>query len=72
MSRKNRKKTSSNSWPKDLLRGLIRFTIVITIFLSGNDYQITTVIQLSASHYEASNHRLVVEYQSACLQAINI
>lgn len=54
MSRKNRKKASPTSWFKDLFTGLIRFTIVITIFLSGNDYQITTVIQLNASNHEAS------------------
>jgi hypothetical protein len=53
MSRKNRKKTSAKSWLKDLLTGYLRLTIVITILLSGYDYQITTVIQLhAAAHYE--------------------
>ena len=52
MSRKNRKKTSSKSWLKDLLNGCIRLTIVITIFLGGNDYHISTVIQVSNSYNE--------------------
>jgi hypothetical protein len=71
MSRKNRKNTPLKNWLKDLLNGCLRLTIVITIFLSGNDYQITTVIQLKASHYEVSNHRLVVENQSTYLQTTN-
>lgn len=54
MSRKNRKKTSPKNCLKDLLNGCLRLTIVIAIFLSGNDYHITTVIQLNASHREAS------------------
>ncbi|HCS64665.1 MAG TPA: hypothetical protein DIW64_11660 [Cellvibrio sp.] len=49
MSRKTRNKVSPKNWLGDLLSGLIRFTIVITIFLSGNDYHITTVIQLDAA-----------------------
>lgn len=49
MSRKNRKKSSPKNWLKDLLNGCLRLTIVITIFLSGNDYQINTVIQLDAA-----------------------
>lgn len=49
MRSKNRKKTSPNSWLKNLLAGLLRLTIVITIFLGGNDYHITTVIQLDAA-----------------------
>lgn len=81
MSRKNRKKASPNSWLKDLSTGLailicslrkLTWTIVITIYLSDNDYQITTVIQLNASHHEASNLRLVVEHQSTRLQTANI
>lgn len=72
MSRKNRKKASPKNWPRDTLRGLITLKIVVTIFLGGNDYQITTVIQLSASHHEASNHRLVVEHQSTCVQTTNL
>ena len=53
MSRKNRKKTSPNRWLKDPFNKLIRLTIVIAIFLGGNDYQITTVIQLNtAAPYE--------------------
>lgn len=54
-SRKNRKKVSSNIWFKDLLSGLIRLTIFVAVLLSGNDYQITTVIQLYTSHHEAQN-----------------
>lgn len=68
----NRKKTSPNSWLKNLLAGLIRLTIVIAIFLSGNDYHITTVIQLNASHHEPSNLRLVVEHQPTRLQTADI
>ena len=49
MSRTNRKKTPLKNWLKDLLNGCLRLTIVITIFLSGNDYHITTVIQLDAA-----------------------
>lgn len=49
----NRKNFPTPNWLKDFLSGLIRLTIVITIFLSGNDYQITTVIQLhAAAHHE--------------------
>ena len=49
MIRKNRKKTPPKNWLKDLLNGCLRLTIVITIFLGGNDYHITTVIQLDAA-----------------------
>ena len=52
MSRKNRRKPSPTHWLKDLFTGLLRFTIVITIFLGGNDYQITTVIQLNSARHE--------------------
>ncbi|HCS64663.1 MAG TPA: hypothetical protein DIW64_11650 [Cellvibrio sp.] len=72
MNRKNRKGATRNNWLKNLLSGLIRLTIVITIFLSGNDYHITTVIQLNASHHEASNLRVVVEQQSTRLQTADI
>jgi len=49
MSRKNRKKTSLKNWLRYLLTGCLRLTIVIAIFLSGNDYHINTVIQLDAA-----------------------
>lgn len=52
MSRKNRKKSSPKNWLKDLLNGCIRLTIVTTIFLGGNDYQVSTVIQVSNSYNE--------------------
>lgn len=55
---KNRKKASPNNWLKNLLTGLatligklivLACTIIVAIFLSRNDYQINTVIQLNAA-----------------------
>jgi hypothetical protein len=68
----SRKKSSPDNALKDFLSALPRLMIVITVFLGGNDYQITTVIQLNASHHEESNHRLMVEHQSSCVQTTNI
>jgi hypothetical protein len=52
MNRKNRKKrkrTPLKNGLKELLIGCLRLTIVITIFLGGNDYHVNTVIQLNAA-----------------------
>lgn len=49
MSRKTCKKTSSRRWLNNLLRGLIMLKIIITIFVGGNDYHISTAIQVSNS-----------------------
>jgi hypothetical protein len=49
MSRKKSQKNSTKNGFKDLLNGCLRLSIIISVFLSGNDYQITTVIQLDAA-----------------------
>lgn len=55
MNKNNRKKSSIKRVIK-AFKGRLFWTTLLTVsWLGGSDYQITTVIQLYASHHEAQN-----------------
>lgn len=55
MSKKHLKKISIQRLIKTFKGRLFWTTLLTVSWLGGSDYQITTVIQLYASHHEAQN-----------------
>lgn len=55
ISKNHRKKSSIKRWIIGCIDYVFKTIVLIAIISGGNHYQITTVIQLYASHHEAQN-----------------